>query len=138
MKIENTKNSPPIYKLFNEEDNHFFDINSSSGIISFKVPPNYEETDPFKLSKDGGMSFIVVVRLYDDPNEVPMSNQSLSLNQQDDKHTLIVNVVDDPSELPQLKSPTGKDYLDDANYSRVIYTQERRAGSGNLRMHLKD
>ncbi|MDA9118861.1 Ig-like domain-containing protein [Opitutales bacterium] len=127
LKIENTKNSPPIYKLFNEEDNHFFDINSSSGIISFKVPPNYEETDPFKLSKDGGMSFIVVVRLYDDPNEVPMSNQSLSLNQQDDKHTLIVNVVDDPSELPQLKSPTGKDYLDDANYSRVIYTQERKS-----------
>ena len=127
LKIENTKNSPPIYKLFNEEDNHFFDINSSSGMISFKVPPNYEETDPFKRSKDGDMDFTLVVRLYDDPSEVPVSNQSLSLEQQDDKVTLEVKVVDDPNELPQLKSPTGKDYLDDANYSRVIYTQERKS-----------
>ena len=62
--------------------------------------------------------------LYDSQDEIPLESE-LASDEPDDIVDSTVTVTNDV-ENPQLKSPTGMQWLDDGDYNRTIYTDERK------------
>ena len=115
-----------IYKLFpSEADNSFFEVNGS-GVLRFKVPPDYEDPkDHFtENAQVQDNKYQVRIRLYDSQDEIPLESE-LALDEPDDILNFTVTVTNQV-ENPQLESPTGKQWLDDGDYNRTIYTDERK------------
>ena len=115
-----------IYKLFpSEADNSFFEVNGS-GVLRFKVPPDYEDPkDHFtENAQVQDNKYEVRIRLYDSQDEIPLESE-LALDEPDDILNFTVTVTNQV-ENPQLESPTGKQWLDDGDYNRTIYTDERK------------
>ena len=125
LQIENSL-STYIYKLFpSEVDNNLFEVNGS-GVLRFKIPPDYEDPkDHFtENAQVQDNKYEVRVRLYDSQDEIPLESE-LASDEPDDIVDFTVTVTNDV-ENPQLKSPTGMQWLDDGDYNRTIYTDERK------------